>query len=748
MKNIKKYYLLLLFYSFNLSVYGDVVNSIDWKSFLSKHDLVWDETPDSYFNAPFLGNGKLGTMLYRPGGGMYRLDIGSSEVLEHQTNQAPTFVKNGRLPVGYFEFASNYKLNDMKGRLNIYNAEGSFTLNSYYQHSMQVRLKVLRNVDLIVLDYKTDEKLNGYWVYRPLPSVVPRIWVTKEDGRFLNPPAKYELLNDVHLSIQERLSGGSYVTAWKDFSLKNGWRRLIVTVRDSYPEQTDIYKLADFVNTYSDEDTLSSEIQKHQEWWNNYYTNSFISIPHPQMESLYWGLQYKLASMIRKNGPFCDLMGPWYKETSWPGVWMNLNTQMLYSSFHISNQLELASTLPDYIHSVEQGLIDCVPSEFRYNSAGLPRCTGREQIDPVFDWPNAEYPERSNLIYLLYYVWEQYRMNMDDNYLRQSYYPLLKRAVNFLLNVVEKDEKGKIHTPKSHSPESADGKDTNYDLASLKWGCQTLLKITDRLKLKDEQRKEWKYTLEHLIDFPADDNGYRASAEKTAPLMHRHWCHLFQIYPYYLVNYENPEEREIIMRSITHWGSPKIPNTWTQAVISSIYSSVGMPDKALEHLNLALATKNLSANMTHSESSYPCVETYGGLSRMLLDMLIQSWGNKIRIFPGVGEQWQDAVFDHLRAEGGFLVSAGRKNGSTEWIEIESLAGEPCVVEHNFKTSFKVVGCKKKEIDSRTVKLYLKKGEKAFLYVGEGNKTIQPINVEHGIYNFYGWPDRRYIVNKK
>lgn len=176
--------MLLLFYSFNLSVYGDVVNSIDWKSFLSKHDLVWDETPDSYFNAPFFGNGKLGTMLYRPGGGMYRLDIGSSEVLEHQTNQAPTFVKNGRLPVGYFEFASNYKLNDMKGRLNIYNAEGSFTLNSYYQHSMQVRLKVLRNVDLIVLDYKTDEKLNGYWVYRPLPSVVPRIWVTKEDGRF------------------------------------------------------------------------------------------------------------------------------------------------------------------------------------------------------------------------------------------------------------------------------------------------------------------------------------------------------------------------------------------------------------------------------------------------------------------------------------------------------------------------------------------------------------------------------------
>jgi alpha-L-fucosidase 2 len=740
---MKKYYLILIFSYFSISVYGHVENKVDWKSFLSKHDLVWDQTPDNYFNAPFFGNGNLGTMLYCPNNGMYRLDIGCSQVLEHQTNQAPTFVRNGRLPIGYFEFASNYKLKDMKGRLDIYNAEGLFTLKSYYQHTMQVRLKVLRGIDLIVLDYQTDNQLNGYWMFRPLPSAVPRIWVTKEDGRILNPPAQNRIINGVQLSIQERLAGGSYITAWKEFPLTNGWKRLIITVKDNYPNPTNPQELVKFINQYANENNLATEINQHQKWWNNYYTKSFISIPHPQMESLYWGLQYKLASMIRKNGPFCDLMGPWYKDTSWPGVWMNLNSQMLYSSFHIANQMELASTLPDYIHSVEKGLINCVPPEFRHNSAGLPRCTGREQIDEVFNyWSNTEYPERSNLIYLLYYVWEQYRMSMDDDYLR-VYYPLLKRAVNFLLNVVETDEKGYIHTPKSHSPESTNGKDTNYDLSSLKWGCQTLLKINQRLGLKDTQRKEWEYTLKHLIDFPVDENGYMAAAGISAPLMHRHWCHLFQIYPYYLVNYENPKEHETIIRSITHWGNPQIPNTWTQAVISSIYSSIGMPEKALEHMNLALATKNLSANMTHSESNYPCSETYGGLSRMLLDMLIQSWGDKIRIFPGVGKQWQDAVFDQLRAEGGFLVSASRKNGSTEWIEIESLAGEPCIVEHNFKIPFKIEGCKMKKLNQRTVRLYLKKGEKAFLYCGnKENKTIQPINIKNGKYNFYGWPDRR------
>ena len=39
---------------------------IDWRDFLSRHDLIWEQTPDDYYNAPFLGNGLLGTMLYFP----------------------------------------------------------------------------------------------------------------------------------------------------------------------------------------------------------------------------------------------------------------------------------------------------------------------------------------------------------------------------------------------------------------------------------------------------------------------------------------------------------------------------------------------------------------------------------------------------------------------------------------------------------------------------------------------------------
>lgn len=715
---------------------------VDWKTFISRHNLLWDKTPDSYFNAPFVGNGLLGAMLYKPENYPVRLDIGHSGVLEHRQTEARSIVDNGRLPIGYFELASTYQPIEMEGKLDIYDAEASFDARTNKGKSFTIRLKAFRNVDLISVDVTPSAGLNTYWIFRPIPSVVPRQQPIVGEV-FLNPCPKMTTYKNINVCIQKRASGGDYVTAWKEFILPNGIRRLLLSVRDDYPESTNLEELYILINKYADEEQYKMVEKKHKDWWHDYYTKSLVSIPHPQMESLYWGLQYKLGSMMRKGAPICDLMGPWYKDTKWPGVWMNLNTQMLFSSLHISNQLELVSTLTDYIYDKEDDLINSVPKEYQYNSAGLVRCTGRNQIDPVYTWPNAEYPERSNLIYLMYYMWEHYRITMNDVYLEKQFFPLLKRATNFLINVLEIDNEGVYHTPKAHSPESTDGKDTNYDISSLRWGCMTLLSINERLKLNDPQENTWKNILDNLVDFPVDKNGFMTAVNKPAPLMHRHWCHLFQIYPYYLCNYDNPKDHDVIMRSLKYWGNPDIPNTWTQAVISSMYSSMHMGEEALKHMEIALSTKNLSSNITHSEGGSPCSETYGGLSRMLLDMLIQSWGNKIRIFPGVSKQWKESVFYHLRAEGGFMVSANRKNGATDWIEIESLAGESCVVEHGFAEPFRVIGCKMRKIDNKTVRLFLKKGQKAVLFTKKDNEiNVTPIIVEGGTYGFYGWPDRR------
>lgn len=714
---------------------------IDWRDFLSRHDLVWEQTPDDYYNAPFLGNGLLGTMLYCPVGEKLRLDIGRMDVAEQRNSEARSIVDNGRLPIGHFTLEMNCDLRDATGRLDLFNAQANFGIHTINGLKANLHTLVLKNYDAILVEFQNPDELQCNWMFHPDASIVPRNPIV--GTRHLNPPPLISQIDGINVCTQKRDAGGSYTTAWKIIDVGSNLKRLVITVQDSYPGNESLEMAVENIQQLIQSGQIEEQIASHRSWWNKYYKASFISIPHAKMESVYWIQQYKFASMMRKNGPFCDLMGPWYKKTGWPGIWWNLNTQMLYSSLHISNQLELASTLPDYLIKMNDELIASVPEKWQYNSAALSRCTGPLMQESVLTWPSPEAPERSNLTYLSYYLWEYYRTTMDEEYLQNYLFPLLRRSVNFILHEVTVDENGIAHTPLGHCPESSDDPDNNYDLSSLKWGCQTLLKINKQLRLKDPLEKKWRDIVENLLPFPSDENGYRSSVNTPAPLMHRHWCHLFQFYPYYVVNWEQPENKEDILNSIKYWGSPKIPNTWTQCVISSMYSSVKDGENALKHMNLALASPNFYPNTFHAEGRNPCSETYGGLCRMLQDMLIQSWGDKIRIFPGVPKEWKDLVFHNLRAEGGFEVSAKKENGKTIWVKIKNNAGEPCIIEPNIGNKFRTEGGKITKIAHGLYNLNIKKGEEAVLFAeSEESFTVEPVVAGENDYNSYGLNDTK------
>jgi hypothetical protein len=102
-------------------------------------------------------------------------------------------------------------------------------------------------------------------------------------------------------------------------------------------------------------------------------------------------------------------------------------------------------------------------------------------------------------------------------------------------------------------------------------------------------------------------------------------------------------------------------------------------------------------------------------------MLIQSWGGTIRVFPACPSAWKDAVFHNLRAEGGFLVSAERKNGKTAWVRIKSLAGEPCRIQ----------------IDGKVRELTLAKGREIVL--GNATPIVAPLPVAPALQNSWGLP---------
>ena len=129
-------------------------------------------------------------------------------------------------------------------------------------------------------------------------------------------------------------------------------------------------------------------------------------------------------------------------------------------------------------------------------------------------------------------------------------------------------------------------------------------------------------------------------------------------------------------------------------------------------------------------------------AKSLQDMLIQSWGDKIRVFPAIPVAWKDVVFRDLRAEGAFLVSAARKDGRTRWIRVKSLAGEPRRIKSSLSGEIKLLQAGK----TRTVKssdgvIEFKpaRGQEALLFSGNTapDTAIAPVHIDPKKHNAWG-----------
>lgn len=141
--------------------------------------------------------------------------------------------------------------------------------------------------------------------------------------------------------------------------------------------------------------------------------------------------------------------------------------------------------------------------------------------------------ETGDLTWALHNVWLSYRHSMDKSLLRDTIYPVLRRAINYYLHFLAPGSDGKLHLPSTLSPEYpvVPPQDTNYDLALIRWGCRTLIDSAELLGIDDESKPRWQEVLAKLTPYPVDDNGFMIGADTPYAQSHRHYSHLLMVYP-------------------------------------------------------------------------------------------------------------------------------------------------------------------------------------------------------------------------
>ncbi|MFF0725929.1 glycoside hydrolase family 95-like protein [Streptomyces sp. NPDC004134] len=650
-----------------------------WRAYMRAQDMVWSEVPDGFYQAPFLGNGGLGVALFRDTGSKrLKIEVGDTRVRDHQRNGDVRF-GTARLRVGYFLVETEGDVIEADLRLSLWDAELSGTIVTT-RGTLAVSAFVHATRDLLVcsLTPAGGERAAGFR-FTPYPAESTVLQHQNGPGNLRkNPPPDLAQTAEGGLCDQPLDAGGGHATAWRVVAGDGGVRHLVAGVASAFPEPTAPGTAAETV-AQAARQPVPRLRGEHRRWWHDFYPKSFVSVPDARLQSFYWIQLYKMACITRRDRPVSTTAAQWLEVTPWPAAWWNLNIQLTYWFLNPTNHPELDS-LTRSLDECRDALTDNVPAGYRSDSAAINRASQEDLVTSPVGIPGQGTPEVGNLTWALHNVWLTYRHTMDDALLRDVLYPLLRRAVNYYLHFLYEGPEGRLHLPTTMSPEYGGAKDCNYDLALLYWGCQTLVEATERLRTDDELLPKWRDVLDRLTAPPQGAEGMWIGSDLRLTSSHRHYSHLLWFYPLYLLDPGVPENRRLLERSLSHWvGFTGALQGYTFTGAASMSASLGKGDDALDYLN-TLLDKFVQPNTMYRESG-PVLETPLSGAQSMHDMLLQSWGGTVRIFPAVPDAWQDAQIHNLRTEGAFLVSARRSGGTTRYVRVRSLAGEPLKLAH-------------------------------------------------------------------
>ena len=520
----------------------------------------------------------------------------------------------------------------------------------------------------------------------------------------LNAPSGVQKLGYPPAHVDERTNGGTHSISLLQHGA-DGFSYAVVVTSQQQKDQTTIAVAIVSSREGKDPVAIGQErtshalargydavLADHLTWWKHFGAISDVHVPDADVQKQYALDRYFYGAASRKDAPPMPLQGVWTADEGglppWKGDYHNdLNTQMMYLAAPAAGLFEQNESFLDFnwkLLPVYQGFAHSF-----YNAPGAV-VPGVEALDgqALGGWSQYSLsPTMGAWVAQSFYL--QWRYTMDPGFLRTRAYPFTEQIGVALESLLKTGPDGKLKLPLSSSPEFFDNSihawlppNSNFDLALLRWLYGALAEMANAENNRTAAA-HWQSILQHLDNFSTGSGQLLLAPGIPVPESHRHPSHLMAIHPFGILTVDgDAEERQLIDHSIDSFlsmGSKKWTG-YTFSWVACMLARVGRGDQALQYLQSYLSgfiypngfhVNGDQSGTGLSDFRYHPFTLEGNFLAMqaVQEMLLQSWGGRVRIFPALPSTWKEVSFEKLRAEGGYIVSARRTEGHTVEIAI-------------------------------------------------------------------------------
>ncbi len=481
---------------------------------------------------------------------------------------------------------------------------------------------------------------------------------------------------------------------------------------------------------------LSADLAAWQDrdaWWQAYWEAvPTISLDDPVAQDVVTYGLYKQACASPPHALACTLQGPFLEDYQLP-PWscdyhFNINIQMIMWPALTSNRVAHCQPLW-YLLQGWWPHLQANGSTFFGDPAAimLPHAVDdRCQVVGAF-WTGTI--DQACTAWVAQLAWLHYRYSLDEDHLRRIAWPMLNGAFAGFWAMLEEGADGGLHLPVSVNPEyggcdmQAWGADASFQLAAIHMLARTLTVAAEVLGEASDPR--WQAVRDHLplystvrgprnAEHPHGVQDERIALWQGQDLeeSHRHHSHLGGIYPFAVIDPDDPAHRPVIEASLHHWvrRGPGAWSGWSVPWAAIIHARVGHGDAALTWLYLWHRLFVNQGRGTLHDAAFPGVSTLAqhngragsevmqldagfGALQAVFELLVQQRGEALHVLPCRPEAWRDVDCDGLLCEGAFVLGFSMRDGIVHEIRIHSRGAQTLRVAHGLGDGCLVDGCR-------------------------------------------------------